>query len=335
MTRAASLRSVFDERQLGQAVLVLAPIVALSIVTGDDAWLKAAVVTISTFIAFERGCLSPLGVLLHAIAILAGFLLMISALRVPLLFVLTASLMAAGAVWISTYGRKLRSVGNFTFIPALYVACETAENASSGVFLARAVELLPYLAAGVLPVLILAMAHELLPNAEVPHRARNLFRLRRDGTSDERIAAGEAVIAVVLAVAVAATFVEWRHLDHGQWVVWSAASVVTGDAATAHFKLRDRAIGAFLGVPAGIVLGFFLPHGPLAYGLAVVASLLTLVAFRSYPLGFGTRCATIAAALVIADQSTMIAAERVVNVLIGGIVGVAFVFATHAVVRQR
>ncbi|RCS25895.1 FUSC family protein [Phyllobacterium salinisoli] len=313
---------------------MLAPILALSLVTGYDAWLKAAVVTISTFIAFERGRLTPLGVFLHAIAILAGFLLMISALRVPLLFVLAASLMAAGAVWMTTYGRKLRSVGNFTFIPALYIACETAENTSPGMFMARAVELLPYLAVGALPVLILAIVHELIPDTEAAQRARNLFRLRRDGADEERIAAGEAVIAVILAVAAAATLVEWRHLDHGQWVVWSAASVVTGDAATAHLKLRDRAIGAFLGVPAGIGLGFFLPHGPLSYGLAVVASLMTLVAFHSYRLGFGTRCAAIAVALVIADQSTVIAAERVVNVLIGGIIGVAFVFAVHAMVRM-
>ena len=61
---------------------------------------------------------------------------------------------------------------------------------------------------------------------------------------------------------------------------------------------------------------------------------MTLVAFRSYPLGFGTRCAAIATALVIADQSTLIAAERVINVLIGGIVGVAFVLATHALARM-
>ena len=90
---------------------------------------------------------------------------------------------------------------------------------------------------------------------------------------------------------------EWGHLDHGQWVIWSAASVVTGDAGAAHLKLRDRAVGAFLGVPAGIGLGLFLPHGPIAYGMAVVASLMTLVAFRSYLLGFATRCAAIAAAL--------------------------------------
>ena len=332
MTLAARLRSIFDGRQLGQTAFVLSPVLALSFITGDPVWLKAAVVTVSTFIAFERGHLAPLGVLLHAAAILAGFLLLMLALRVPALFVLAAALLAAAAVWISTYDRKLRSVGNFTFIPALYIACETGENAPASALAARAVELLPYLAASALPVFVLAVIHELV-SEPAARREQNPFSLRRHGPDNEPIPVAEAVMAVVLAVAAAATLVEWGQLEHGQWVIWSAASVVTGDAGAARLKLRDRAVGAFLGVPAGIGLGLLLPHGPIAYGMAVVASLMTLVAFRFYLLGFGTRCAAIAAALVIADQSTIIAAERVINVLIGGFVGVAFVLATHAVAR--
>ena len=47
---------------------------------------------------------------------------------------------------------------------------------------------------------------------------------------------------------------------------------------------------------------------------------------------FATRCAAIAAAFAIADQSAVIAAERVINVLIGGIVG-WHSCATHTVAR--
>ena len=333
MTLARRLHSIFDWRPLALAALVLLPVMALCLVVGDPVWLKAAVVTVSTFIAFERGELSPLGVVVHAVAIMAAFLVLMFALRVPALFVLAASLLAAGAVWISGFDRKLRSVGNFTFIPALYIACETGENIPPDLLANHAIEQLPYFAASALPVLALSLVYDSVCKPCALSHGRNAFRLRRPSSDNEPIPIGEAVVAVVLAVAAAATLVEWRHLDHGQWVVWSAASVVTGDAGAAHHKLRARAIGAVLGVPAGIVLGFLLPHGPVAYGLAVVVSLLTLVAFRSYLLAFGTRCAAIAAALVIAEQSTVIAAERVVNVLIGGVVGVAFVLATHAVAR--
>jgi hypothetical protein len=74
---------------------------------------------------------------LHAAAILAGFLLLMLALRAPALFVLAAALLAAAAVWISTYDRKPRSVGNFIFIAALYIACETGENAPASALAAR------------------------------------------------------------------------------------------------------------------------------------------------------------------------------------------------------
>ena len=35
--------------------------------------------------------------------------------------------------------------------------------------------------------------------------------------------------------------------------------------AAAHLKLRDRAVGALLGVPAGIGFRLLLPYGPIAY----------------------------------------------------------------------
>ncbi|AJY32471.1 fusaric acid resistance -like family protein [Burkholderia thailandensis 34] len=139
----------------------------------------------------------------------------------------------------------------------------------------------------------------------------------------------QAIVAVALAVAVAALLVEWRRIDNGQWAIWSAASVVTGDAATAHLKLRDRGLGALVGVPLGLSAGYALPQGALVYTLATLASALTLVAFRHYASGFGARCACIACASWVAQQSAAIAAERVVNVLAGGLIGVAFVLATH------
>lgn len=130
-------------------------------------------------------------------------------------------------------------------------------------------------------------------------------------------------------MAAAALLVEWRHIDNGQWAIWSAASVVTGDAATARVKLRDRGLGALAGVPLGLAAGHALPHGALVYTLATLASVLTLVAFRHYATGFGARCACIACASWVAQQSTAIAAERVVNVLAGGLIGIACVLATH------
>jgi uncharacterized membrane protein YdjX (TVP38/TMEM64 family) len=93
-----------------------------------------------------------------------------------------------------------------------------------------------------------------------------------------------------------------------------------------------------LGVPLGLVLGTMAPHSAVLYDLATLAAVLTLVAFRSYVISYGTRCALIAFAVVVAGQSVAIAGERVMNVLLGGCIGIGFVLAVNAMTnrwRQR
>jgi uncharacterized membrane protein YccC len=53
------------------------------------------------------------------------------------------------------------------------------------------------------------------------------------------------------------------------------------------------------------------------------------VAFRRYPLAFGLRCALVALSIIDADQSIAFAVERVENVVLGGVIGLAFVFGIH------
>ena len=81
------------------------------------------------------------------------------------------------------------------------------------------------------------------------------------------------------------------------------------------------AVGAVTGVPAGTVLGLLL-HNAIAYGLMTIATLLTVVSFRRYLFDFGARCFCISCVLVIAGRSAAVAAERVINFLLGGAIGV-------------
>jgi hypothetical protein len=55
----------------------------------------------------------------------------------------------------------------------------------------------------------------------------------------------------------------WR-LVHGQWMIWSAASVISGDLTSGRQKLRDRMAGALVGVPPGIGAGILLQHSAFA-----------------------------------------------------------------------
>ncbi|KGX13557.1 FUSC family protein [Burkholderia pseudomallei] len=324
-TLAARAGRAFDLPTLGRTLAVCAPTIALYGATGDVRWLLASIATVSIAIAVERVGIAPLGALAQGTAIVAGFLSLSCALSAWPAFVAGCATLAAAAVALSRCGARLRSLGNFVFIPSLYLTCEAAAAHHS------ATRLVPYLGAAMLPAIALSGV-QAWRNAPAAHRLHALARWRgarelgRPAASSD---AAQAIVAVALAVAAAALLVEWRHIDNGQWAIWSAASVVTGDAATARVKLRDRGLGALAGVPLGLAAGHALPHGALVYTLATLASVLTLVAFRHYATGFGARCACIACASWVAQQSTAIAAERVVNVLAGGLIGIACVLATH------
>ncbi len=324
---AGYLESEINDRILLRAILVLSPLVLLAACSDDPIWLRAAIVTISTFIGLERSGLAPLGVLLHGIAIIAGFAALLLALQFPAIFVCGCALLAGGAIALTARGAKLRSLGNFTFIPSVYLACEIGENTPARDLPASCLHFLPFAAAAVFPTLLLSW--------RATGGIQRHFQVMRQTDCGTPQPWKEAVLAVTLAVALAATLVEWQHLGNGQWVIWSAASVVTGNAGTARGKLGNRAIGALIGVPVGIGLGQLMPHGGFAFDLAVLASFLTIVAFNRYIIGFCMRCVLIAAAFMIAGQSASVAAERVSNVILGGVIGLGFVLAIHAFAVRR
>jgi Fusaric acid resistance protein-like len=262
----------------------------------------------------------------------------LATISTPSAFVGATMAIAAASILVTAKGHKLRPLGNFTFIPALYLACEAAEGTPRGALLDRGLAFLPYMAAALVPVIVMATAEHVRDRDLGVSHIRHLTSFRRR-VVDHGVATSfvEAMLAVALAVACASSIVEWHHLDHGQWVIWSAASVVTGDAASARRKLGDRIIRAFVGVPIGVTSGFLMPHNGIVLELATIGAVLSLVAFRRYPLGFGLRCALIALTIIDTDQSMAFAVERVGNVVLGGVIGLAFVFGVRglALIRQR
>lgn len=319
-----------DIRSLARAVLVLAPLFAAALSTGNPQWMRAALVTASAFIAMEKTGLAPLGVALHGLAIGAGFLALLATVPFPSFFAVGSATMAAGTILLTAKGERLRTLGNFTFIPALYLACEFAEAGGRSAF-AQGRAFLPYVALAILPVLLFSVAEHGREKERHIYYLAHLGRVRR-ARADLGAPASywEGMIAVALAVGLAALFAEWRHVPYAQWLVWSAASVVTGDAASARRKLGDRAAGALVGVPIGVICAWLVPHVPSLLHLAEISAVLTLTAFRIYRLGFGARCACVAFALTFAGQIDG-AVERVANVMLGGAIGLTFVWAAHAV----
>lgn len=312
---------------LARSILCVSPWVVLLLITQNGIWLSATLVTMSTMIAQDRLDLTPFGVALHGVAIMCSFAILTATYAIPPLFVVFCMVLAVGSISLTAKGRSLRTLGNFTFIPALYLTVEMAEKTAPNQMMAQAIAYLPYLCAGVLPILVLSALRKMVfDNHGIARACRFTMKWSFRDDFGDRVQILEASLIVALAVGLTTVFVEWGDISHGQWVIWSAASVVTGEAGTERHKFRRRTIGVLVGVPLGILLGFLSPHTPATYSFSVIAAFLTLIAFRTYLVGFALRCAFIALALTVSNQTVFVAAERVSNVIAGGIVGVICIF---------
>ena len=142
------------------------------------------------------------------------------------------------------------------------------------------------------------------------------------------------MIAAALSVGMAASLIVWHRIHYPEWLIWSAASVVTGDVSTAIAKWKDRMVGAIVGVTTGMAVGIFLPHVPLLFDVLTAAIALTLVAFNRYVVAFGARCALHAIAIIVAGHTVLSADARAIDVVIGSMIGIIFVLGTNLAARS-
>lgn len=324
---ATSLRDLLTREiktsELLRALIVVGPFVAAYFISRETALLNLGLIAVSLLIPALRLRLAPKAVALHYLAILATFAALFLAAPIKPLFVVLTALAAFLAVAVTRHGEHFRTLGNWVFIPAVYLACEVREGVTASEALRHA---------GVIAVSS-PIALALVCGVQMYDQRR------RDGaltTSFEPPAAKWFLPATATAMAVfaAAALVEILDLDEGQWVIWSAASVVVGDLSASTDKLKQRAIGAFVGVPLGFIAGIALPESRVGYALAVLAATLTLTSFSRYIVGFGLRCFFIALAASFAGGASGIAEERVANVITGGAFGIIAVVVTE-IVWQR
>jgi hypothetical protein len=323
--------TIFEARAFGRAMFGLVPLFMLELVSERPEWLIAAIVPVAMLIALDRSQLAPLGVFAHAMAICAGFMILLISFTHPLIFVCATVLLAMASVLVTAGGSVLSSLGNFTFIPSLYLACESAEGISRQALTSRAIEVLPFLLIAALPIMLVACVEQFPSRKAVQSAGAHRLKWTRLSPDDGRSPYVERMLAVACAVAFAAVVVEWRQIDHGQWMIWSAASVVTGSTASARQKYRNRITGAIVGVSLGILIGLMIPHDSYMRELVVFAAMLTLVCIRPYTLAFGLRCGCAATAFVLAGQSWIKGSERLVNVAVGSTIGLLCVFSVSVI----
>ncbi|MBR0791639.1 FUSC family protein [Bradyrhizobium manausense] len=308
-------------RELLRALIVVGPFIAAYFILREAALLNLGLIAVSLLIPALRLHLPPKVIVGHYIAILLTFAALFLAAPIKPLFVVLTALTGFLAVAATRYGEHFRTLGNWVFIAAVYLACEVREGVDASEALRHA---------GII-IVASPIALALVCGIQIYDQRRGKAATSFGPPATEWLL---PAAATAMAVFAAAALVEILNLAQGQWVMWSAASVVVGDLSASTDKLKQRAIGAFVGVPLGFLAGLALTQNRVGYALAVLAATLTLISFSRYVVGFGLRCFFIALAASFAGGASGIAEERVANVMIGGAFGLVAVALTD-IVWQR
>ena len=303
--------------QLHELALITAanlPCILFFLFTNNSSWLQSGLISSSLFLVFYRldwGCIQLLA---HWAAILAGISLLYHSQTSAWLFATCCALLAACCIGITYRGQKLRTLGSWTLIPCLYIACELfsrppTEMSGHMINAQHAAVLIG-------PVLLLMLRSV---------RRKKPFKSFLYGGSTNCGAPTAHAFAmaggICIAVFIAAFWVRWSDLPNGQWVIWSAVSVSTGEINSMYQKLKIRAMSGIIGLTLGVLLIGMLPTAPFTTSLAAMLIPATLM-IRHYPLAFASRCLLIAVAAGNLSQSESLAFSRLFNVLAGGVIGV-------------
>ncbi len=324
-------------KELLLAILSLLPVLVGFMLFHEPMLFNVGLVTISLFIPCARIKSGIFIVVLQFVLIWFCFSVLFFALNKPYLFVLFCALLAFSTIYVTRYGSNLRTIANFIFIPAVYLACELRESLHGAALIPSYIKFISLLPIALLSVILLLLAKNILTvnkksknlsmKSDIQTFTSKVFHPKIRG--EEKLNWLKEGLAIFFGVMLAATFVAYMHIAHGEWVIWSTAAVITGDMLSAKKKTQDRLIGLIFGIPLGFFLAQFLPKTTVVYSLAALGVMLTLIAFKKYRVAFGGRCFFIAVASYVATSTPQIALERVENVILGGIIGMASLYICH------
>ena len=318
------MKAEISWKELVPALLALLPILLGFWVSGNLQLFDVGLISIALLIARDRLHLGFYWISLHYVAILVGFSILYFSFPYFGLFVPLVGFMAFASVYFIRHGAQLRTLGNYTFIPALYLSCELRSGLSplphpmTICWHFMVLSLIAYLSVIALTAAVGRLFHEKM-NPGIAHK--------------EWL---PAALSIFFSTGIAAAWVLFFHIQKGEWMIWSAASVITLDLQSAKVKLGQRSFGIFLGVPLGLAIAYFLPKTPLMYAIAMTGVMLSLLAFKRYTLAFMVRCTLIAVAAYVATAAAGIALDRILNVLFGGVIGlICFYVCNHGLRRLR
>ena len=109
---------------IARALAVIGPLVVAYFVFDERALVNLCLLTVSLLIPALKLRLSPAAVTVQYLVIVATFSILFLAAPVGPLFVVLAALAGFLAAAVTRFGTLLRTLGNWVFIPAVYLALE-------------------------------------------------------------------------------------------------------------------------------------------------------------------------------------------------------------------
>ena len=288
------------------------------IICPDSNWFHVGLLSAAVCRVYVTVRWKILPVILHALIIADCVALLVYLRPHVWLFALAVGVLAAVTVSLTCFGKKLRLLANWIFIPSVYLACEMHFNTTT---------------TGRIPAYFLvALAGTLLPlipgliREKKYHPKVVLFWSKihwGKGLPDAFVVAAGLRCTGFVAARVSQLF----NVMHSEWMMWSAVSVSTGEIRSMNRKIRYRFTGAITGLAAGVLLLLIFPlAGQISYVWAMLIPVTLIIPV--YKIAFTTRCFLIALAGAGASATSMVEVVRMSNVVAGGLIGAAGGYAT-------
>lgn len=325
-----------------RTLLTLVPSLILYLATDDTLYLKLGVITVALWVSVHRVSQSLWLMAGHAVILSIAILLLYLAVPHPWVFTPLAAAGAFASVFIARAGNHLRSLGDYTFIPALYLSCELYAIDSGGARSLQAVlamvEHVPISIASATIVLLGWQVWATWPprgSRQAAEIGRTIRQAHAHVTRTRQLLVGEAApmpppydpwltaTMYALAVVIAAMVISITHYERGEWAIISAATVVTGDALSSRSKVVEQFLGVLVGVGIALMLYPLVPQMELIYTLGVLGGGLSSVAFSRYVSSFAFKCFFVVLAAEGLGFGLTTSVARVETVAIGGMVGLA------------